>query len=585
MAQKPTYEELRKRVSTLKKSESRRKRVEKALKESEAYLRTLIRTIPELVWMKDPEGIYLFCNARFERFFGAKEEDIVGKTDYDFVDKALAELFRENDKLAIEKGAPHKNEEEVTYADDGHQEIVETIKTPIYLKDGRLAGVLGIGRDITGYKQAEMERLANLHFFESLDRVNRIIQGTSDLKQVLLDVLEELLSIFECDRAFLLYALDPEDASWEIPLERTRPKYPGAYEFSQRNRRGITPEIIELRKRLLTDNDPVELKLGEDIDPEQEPWKRFQIKSVLTIAIHPKIGNPWQLGMHQCSHARLWTPQEKKLFQEISRRLADGLTSMLLYENLEQMVEDRTAQLKAAQDELVKKEKLAVLGQLTATVSHELRNPLGVIRTSNYYLESKIKGQDEKLDKHIRRIEEQVSLCDIIVADLLEYTRGRDIVMTKGDMSAWLTEAVEQVAEHEKITISIKIKKKLPPVLYDREKMRRVIINILTNSIQAVKAKSDTTAEKGGKPFTPRISLEARTNGGNLDIIISDNGIGMDKETREQAFEPLFTTRTRGTGLGLAIVKKIIEEHNGVITLESRQGKGTSVILTLPVDL
>ena len=146
------------RTEDLRKEIEERKRTDEALRESETYLRTLIHTIPELVWLKDKDGMYLFCNSRFERFFGAKEEKIIGKTDYDFVDKKLADFFREHDKLAMTNASPTINEEEVTYADDGHHEILETIKTPLYDRNAKLIGVLGIARDITERKQAEEQR-------------------------------------------------------------------------------------------------------------------------------------------------------------------------------------------------------------------------------------------------------------------------------------------------------------------------------------------------------------------------------------------------------------------------------------------
>ncbi|MCK5228875.1 MAG: response regulator, partial [Desulfobulbaceae bacterium] len=127
--------------------------------ERDTRLRTLIQTIPDLVWLKDPNGIYLFCNSKFERFFGAREKNIIGKTDYDFVDKKLADFFREKDKAAVAKGNFSINEEEIVYANDGHRELVETIKTPIYDNAGDLIGVLGIARDITKRRQAEKERV------------------------------------------------------------------------------------------------------------------------------------------------------------------------------------------------------------------------------------------------------------------------------------------------------------------------------------------------------------------------------------------------------------------------------------------
>jgi len=134
---------------------SDRRQMEKELQESETHLRTLIETIPDLIWLKDPDGIYISCNLKFERFFGAKETVIKGKTDYDFVDKELADFFREKDKVAMAADIPVVNEEEVRFADDGHKELLETIKTPMYDSKGKLVGVLGIARDITERKQAE----------------------------------------------------------------------------------------------------------------------------------------------------------------------------------------------------------------------------------------------------------------------------------------------------------------------------------------------------------------------------------------------------------------------------------------------
>ena len=129
------------------------------LRISENRLRTLIQTIPDLIWLKDVNGVYLLCNPMFERFFGAKEIDIVGKTDFDFVDKQLADFFRENDRKAMAAGKPTINEELVPFADDGHKIYLETIKAPMYDNNGKLVGVLGIGRDITERKHAEEELL------------------------------------------------------------------------------------------------------------------------------------------------------------------------------------------------------------------------------------------------------------------------------------------------------------------------------------------------------------------------------------------------------------------------------------------
>jgi len=131
------------------------KLAENELANSVARLHTLVQTIPDLIWLKDVNGIYLSCNVVFEHFYGAKEADIIGKTDYDFIDRELADFFRENDHKAIALGKPSINEEWITFADDGHTALLETTKTPMYNSSGTLLGVLGIGHDITKRKKAE----------------------------------------------------------------------------------------------------------------------------------------------------------------------------------------------------------------------------------------------------------------------------------------------------------------------------------------------------------------------------------------------------------------------------------------------
>jgi diguanylate cyclase (GGDEF)-like protein/PAS domain S-box-containing protein len=150
-----------------------RRQTELLLAESEIRLRTLVQTIPDLIWLKNTAGVYLLCNSRFEEFFGAKESEIVGKTDFDFVDHALAESFRINDQAAIAKGGPNGNEEWVSFASDGHRELLETTKSPLRNAQNEVVGVLGIGHDITE-RNAATTKIAHLAFYDSLtDLPNR----------------------------------------------------------------------------------------------------------------------------------------------------------------------------------------------------------------------------------------------------------------------------------------------------------------------------------------------------------------------------------------------------------------------------
>jgi signal transduction histidine kinase len=175
-------------------------------------------------------------------------------------------------------------------------------------------------------------------------------------------------------------------------------------------------------------------------------------------------------------------------------------------------------------------------------VSHDLRNPLGVIRSSAFYLQRKLGHADKKITKHLNRVEKQVDLCDSIVDELLEYTRGRHSEATQGEINQLLEKVLEEMATPEQVTLVGELSPELPMVFFDRDKIRRVVIV----------------------------------------IEVEDNGIGMDDKIARRAFEPLFTTSARGTGLGLAIVRKIVEEHGGHVSMDSTPNRGTKVTLVIP---
>ncbi len=244
--------------------------------------------------------------------------------------------------------------------------------------------------------------------------------------------------------------------------------------------------------------------------------------------------------------------------------------------DLEAKVTERTRDLEVAQEELIKRERLSVLGQLTAIVSHELRNPLGVIRSSAFYLARKLGGTDEKSDKHLGRIEQQVTLCDSIIGELLEYTRGRRSAVVQGEINPWLEEVLDQMTLPEKVSLERILLTRLPAVHFDGEKMRRVVINLVENAVQAVVDRQAAASQVDG-PYAPKIVVRTSVAGNGVRMEVQDNGTGMDPDTARHAFEPLFTTRARGTGLGLAIVRKIVEEHGGSVSLDTEPQEGTTV--------
>lgn len=171
------------------------------LANNRARLRSLLNTIPDMVWLKDPEGMYLACNPRFEDFFGVPEAEIVGKRDHDFVAADLADSFRARDLAAIAAGGPVTNEEKVTFASDGHLELLETTKAPVMDQHGGLLGVLGIARDITERKRAQDQLEKQRRLLSDSQRIAHIGSWEIDL-----DSRVRTWS----DETYRIYGVDPE---------------------------------------------------------------------------------------------------------------------------------------------------------------------------------------------------------------------------------------------------------------------------------------------------------------------------------------------------------------------------------------
>lgn len=183
-------------------------------------------------------------------------------------------------------------------------------------------------------KDTKASRSAYFHFIESMDRVNRAVRDESNLEKMVRDVLDEVLEIFDCDRAFLIHPCDPNADSWISPIERIRSEYPGIHE--EGIEMPMDSDFAEMLGLLLESKGAVKFGAGTAHPLPKKFADRFGSKSVMSVAIYPKIGKPWQFGIQQCSHDRVWTKEEERLLLEIGRRMEDGLTSLLFMRELQQ---------------------------------------------------------------------------------------------------------------------------------------------------------------------------------------------------------------------------------------------------------
>jgi PAS domain S-box-containing protein len=293
----------------------------------EARLRTLLQTIPDLVWLKDGAGVYLACNGMFEKLYGAREADIIGKTDYDFVSREQADFFREHDRKAIERGRPSLNEEWLTFAEDGHVALAETIKTPMFGEDGRLIGVLGIARDITERKRIERE----------MARMNRALRMLSDANQALIRYTDEAALLQEVCRiavevgghrlAWVGFA-EPDEAKTLRPVAHA----------------GFNSGYIESAKVTWADNERgrgpggTAIRTGQPciarnilVDPAFVPWREAAIRhgyqSIIALPVICENRTYGALGIYS-AEIDAFDEREVELLKELAADLAFGIAAL-----------------------------------------------------------------------------------------------------------------------------------------------------------------------------------------------------------------------------------------------------------------
>lgn len=243
-----------------------------------------------------------------------------------------------------------------------------------------------------------------------------------------------------------------------------------------------------------------------------------------------------------------------------------------------QLVDERTSALneslealRATQDQLVERERLAAIGQLASTVGHELRNPLAVISNA-LYLVRRVTGptEDDRVRQHLDTAEREVAAATLIVSDLLEFSRARQPMLSDVDVGDLVDEALAVAPHPEAVRV---VWQRPDPALAaraDRDQLRQVVLNLITNAYDAM-------------PDGGVLTVDAHSDGnGRVVVAVTDDGQGMDGATQAHILEPFFTTKARGTGLGLAVSARIMTALEGSIDVTSKPGAGTTFRLALP---
>lgn len=270
--------------------------------------------------------------------------------------------------------------------------------------------------------------------------------------------------------------------------------------------------------------------------------------------------------------------EEIAFLKAVAERLSEAVRRLELEESLrkyseklEEKVQERTKELKEAQEKLIRSERLAAVGELASGVGHELRNPLNVIRNCVYLLKLTLgERADQEVLNTLRLLDQQVDISNRIVTDLLNFTRVRSPTFMKVDLNTLVRESLSWVMIPESIKVSAELDGGNPQVKADPEQVGRAFANIVSNAVQAMKGEGTLRVSTG-------------TSDGYAWASFEDTGCGIPPENLEKIFEPLFTTKRKGIGLGLAITKRLVEQNGGAIEVRSEVGKGSSFTVRLPI--
>jgi signal transduction histidine kinase len=246
-------------------------------------------------------------------------------------------------------------------------------------------------------------------------------------------------------------------------------------------------------------------------------------------------------------------------------------------ERLTRRVEERTAELKQAQALLLEQERFSALGELMATVAHELRNPMSAIANTVFTIKQSLMTKNIDLDRPIGRLERSVARCERIINDLVDFSHLREIQCRLITVDKWLEDVLGEYKIPDGITMARRLTASGRQAELDVSLMRRVMVNLIENASQAMSDPETAPREK-------LVTIGSRMVGERLEITVEDTGIGIPSEVLPKVFNPLFSTKNFGTGLGLAVVKQVVEQHGGSIAIASLPGEGTIVTLLVPAS-
>ncbi|MGQ9793359.1 MAG: PAS domain S-box protein [Anaerolineae bacterium] len=566
-----------------------RQEMEAQLRAERNLLRVLIDNLPDFVYVKDAQSRFLAGNVALAQLMGAATpDDLIGKTDFDFYPSELAEKFYRDERHVVETGQALLNIEELARDTQGNLVWLATTKVPLRDAEGRVIGIVGVGRDITQRKRAEEEIRRSLERLQLMNRVLMAAASTLDPYQVLEAMCTELAQALDLPQA--VFALLTEDhQALRVVAEYRRPDRPsGLGSIIPVANNLATQEVLSTRAPVIIPNAQTDARTAAVHD-------LHRARGTVTLMIVPLLVRDQIVGTLglDATEPRQFTEEEISLVKAVTAVAGQALENSRLYE----AVQKELAERRRVEEELRQAKEAAeaasrAKSQFLANMSHEIRTPMNAILGMTGLL------LDTPLSKEQREYAETVhssaeALLQII-NDILDYSKieaGRlELEMLDFDLRAAVEDTADMLAieaQRKDLEFACHIAADVPArVRGDPGRLRQILTNLIGNAIKFT--------EKGEVVLRVAREQESATHV-IVRFVVQDTGIGIPKDRFDrlfQSFSQLDASTTRkygGTGLGLAISKRLAELMGGQIGAESEVGKGstfwfTAVFEKLPAE-
>jgi len=553
-------------------SDTERKKLELELESQKKFLKTMIDAIPDLIFYKDTNSVYLGCNKAFaEQFIGLNEAEIIGKTDRDFVkDIELANFFRQKDIEMLNAGETRSNEESIQLA-NGKIIKIETQKSPYFDERGQVGGLIGISRDITERKLLENELKRKEKVITAVAMSIKALLENRNYFEAIETCFEMLGKATEVDRVYLF-----KNDYDELGLGKSSQVLEWCSEtcIPQIDNPALQNIPFDKMGKLFMEGKAFYcLVSGMEQGKLRQRLESQDILSVIKFPIYVR-GKFWGcVGFDECKYERHWSEADFSILSAFANSVERAIQRSLLEEEL-------VIARRAAEAANIAK------SNFLANMSHEIRTPMNGILGFLQLLESTEINEEQK--EFIQIMKGSTDTLLNVINDILDISKIEAGMIELESIPFDLPAAVEAVvmplilrAREKGIEINILVRAMVPQfVIGDPTRLKQVITNLVGNAIKFT--------EEG--EVLVEVSLEDNDNTASpILFIVKDTGIGISDEAVKRLFKPFSqadsssTRKYGGTGLGLAISKSIVEMMRGEIKVESTEGKGTTISFIVPL--